>query len=78
MSVDLSLPDSFVHFEGTGNNRHCLTLSITNDNDAERNEEVAMMLEVVNSTQSFYMDINPSFMIIDIIDDDSELLALYI
>ena len=74
MSLDLFLSDSFVHFEGTGNNRQCLTLNITNDNDGEGNKEVILILEVVNTTQPFYMDIKPSSMIVEIIDDDSELL----
>ena len=76
VSLDLSLSDSFVHFEGTSNtNRQCLSLNITNDKDVEGNEEVALMLEVVNTTEPFYMAMNQSSMIVEIIDDDSELLA---
>ena len=75
VSLDLSLSDSLVDFEGTGNNRQCLTLNITDDNDVEGNEEVTLILEIVNTTEPFYMDIKPSSMIVEIVDDDSELLA---
>ena len=75
MFLDLSLSDSFVHFEGTGNNRQCLTLNITDDNYVEGNEEVMLMLEVVNTTQPFYMGVKPSFMTVEIKDDDGKAIS---
>jgi len=71
--IDLSLSDSLVYFDGTrSTSRQCLELNIINDSDREGNEEVVLMLEVVNTTQPFYMDLNPSFMMVEILDDDSK------
>lgn len=52
--------------------RQCLTLNITNDIELEGNEEIVLTLEVNSTTQPFYMEVNPSFMMLRIIDDDSE------
>ena len=70
--LDMSFSNSLVQFEGNRSSHQCLMLDITDDNDAEGNEELALMLVVVNTTQPFYMDIKPSYMMVEIIDDDSK------
>ena len=60
-----------VWFDGATTHQ-CLSLNITNDSDLEGNEEVVLTLEVESTSQRFYMEVNPSFMKLKIIDDDSE------
>ncbi len=64
------LNETLVQFSGT-NTRQCLSLNITNDDEIENTEVVTLMLEMVSTTQSFYMAIDPAFTKIKIIDDDS-------
>ena len=55
-----------------GGNQTCMNLTIIDDTEIERDEIVTLTLEVFSTTMPYYMQVNPPFLNIKVLDNDGE------